>query len=293
MEYILFDLEWNQPSDESAAVREPIYLSGEILQIGAVKLNEAFEPVDELRLYVTPHFYTKLHKQVAALTGIREADLREKGVSFPEAYAKFAAWCGETCVWMTWSTSDLPILLENMLMHGLDVTNLPDYCDVQRIFSREIMRGQTRYSLDTALAILKEKGDSAHDALHDARNTAKVCNHLDLEQYLWEYTGRIYGEVPKGRIYESKGEMLADAELRAFCCPLCGSKVSCEDWVCAGHSTYLGYGLCPEEDEFLVQLTAEFQGSGRHSAKRILFELTDDLWDIYMDKKEAAQGVLP
>ena len=40
------------------------------------------------------------------------------------------------------STSDLPVLLDNLQLHELDVTILPDYCDVQRIFSREIMRSQ-------------------------------------------------------------------------------------------------------------------------------------------------------
>jgi len=41
MEYIVLDLEWNQPYDASMAIKEPVHLSGEIIQIGAVKiLNE-------------------------------------------------------------------------------------------------------------------------------------------------------------------------------------------------------------------------------------------------------------
>ena len=43
MHYIIFDLEWNQPSSASAAVMEPVYLTGEIIEIGAVKLNEDFD----------------------------------------------------------------------------------------------------------------------------------------------------------------------------------------------------------------------------------------------------------
>ena len=103
MNYIIFDLEWNQGPEEEQSV-------GEIVEIGAVKLDDRFETVDELRLYVKPFLYPKLHNRIAALTGIRQQDLQTQGLPFPEAYARFADWCGEECVWMTWSTSDLPVL---------------------------------------------------------------------------------------------------------------------------------------------------------------------------------------
>lgn len=282
MHYIIFDLEWNQGPEEEQGI-------GEIVQIGAVKLDERFETVDELRLYVKPFLYPKLHNRIATLTGIRQQDLQTQGIPFPEVYDRFAHWCGEDCVWMTWSNSDLPILLENLQLHGLDAYDLPDYCDVQRIFSREIMRSNTQYSLDTALAVLKEKGDSAHDALHDARNTAKVCRHLELESYLEEYTGKIFGLTPTETHYATRQEMLEDPVLRTFCCPWCGEEVVCENWVHFGHGSFAAYGLCPEEDEFLAQL---FPARRREAFayNRMVFELTDDLWDIYLDRKETAQG---
>lgn len=292
MHYIIFDLEWNQPADESALVRQPLCLPGEIIQLGAVKLDHSFEPVEELRLYITPRHYPKLHKRIASLTGISDKQLQEKGLPFPDAYARFRDWCGEESVWMTWSTSDLPILLDNLLIYGLDVTNLPDYCDLQRIFSREIMRTDTQYSLDTALAILKEKGDTAHDALHDARNTARICRHLELETYIDEYTGPIFGDPSQEKRYESRQSLLADPELSAFSCPWCGSTVNCEPWIPFGHGIQAAYGICPEEDEFLVHLHPACH-RGEFSAKRMIFALTDDLWDIYLSKKEAAQGIMP
>lgn len=293
MHYIIFDLEWNQCADEASLVRQPICLHGEIVELGAVKLNDRFEIIDEIRLLIRPHFYPKLHRQIAALTGISDKELQTQGIPFPEAYAQFAAWCGEDCVWMTWSTSDLPILLDNLMIHGLDDSDLPEYCDVQRIFSREIMRSDTQFSLDTALAILKEKGDTAHDALHDARNTARVCAHLELETYLGEYTGRIFALPPTGKCYESRRDILSDPDLSAFPCPWCGVAVKCEPWISFGHGASAAYGICPEEDEFLLQLHPACHHRDEYSAKRLVFELTDDLWDIYSDKKEAAQGITP
>ena len=79
MNYVIFDLEWNQPPVETAVVTEPVYLEGEIIELGAVKLNDAFEPVDELRLYITPQYYTKMHRKIASLTGIHDRDLLKIG----------------------------------------------------------------------------------------------------------------------------------------------------------------------------------------------------------------------
>lgn len=287
MNYIVFDLEWNQPADDAATVTDPIHLEGEIIEIGAVKLNDHFQPVDELRLFISPQYYKKMHKQIAALTGIHDRDLVEKGIPFPEAYARFVDWCGKSYAFMTWSMSDMPILIDNMLIYGIDVSDLPECYDIQRIFSREIMRGNTRYSLETALALLKEHGDVAHDALHDARNTAKICDHLDLDQYLDEYTSKVFAEKPSKAIYESKRQILADPSLQQFFCPWCGQPVKCEPWVSSGGNIHLGYGMCPDGDEFLVQLSTIYHQRRTYSTKRIIFEMSDDLWDIYMDKKEA------
>jgi hypothetical protein len=146
---------------------------------------------------------------------------------------------------------------------------------------------------DEDIAILKEKGDTAHDALHDARNTAKVCAHLELEAYLGEYTGRIFALPPTGKRYESRRDMLSDPDLSAFPCPWCGGAVKCEPWISFGHGASAAYGICPEEDEFLLQLHPACHHRDEYSAKRLVFELTDDLWDIYSDKKEAAQGTTP
>lgn len=285
MNYIIFDLEWNQPPEENAVIRDPVYLSGEIVQIGAVKLDDSFRTVDELRLYIRPQYYTKMHRRIASLTGIRDKDLQEKGVPFPEAFAQFRQWCGEEFAYMTWSTSDLPMLVDNMLLHRLEQYTLPVCYDIQRIFGREIMRSTQRYSLDHALEILNERGDAAHDALHDARNTAKVCGHLDLEDYLEEYGSRVFCEEQSQKMYTSFREVLEDGELSRFTCPWCGEEVICESWLPFYFGSYIAMGSCCEGDEFIVQLIPEKDGSGNYCAKRLFFEMSDDFWEIWQDKK--------
>lgn len=268
-----------------------MYLTGEIVEIGAVKLDENFCPMDEIRIFIKPQYYSKMHKEITALTGIRDQDLEDHGVSFPDGYKQFIEWCGDEYAFMTWSMNDMPMLIDNMLLHGIDISDLPECYDVQRIFSREIMRGETRYSLETALTLLKEKGDSAHDALHDARNTAKICDHLALDQYIAEYTSKVFAEKPSGKKYENRRQLLKDPSLLEFFCPWCGKTVKCDRWISLSGCTHLAYGVCPDGDEFLIQLSIVRHERHLHSAKRIIFEMSDDLWDTYMDKKEAILGV--
>lgn len=287
MHYIVFDLEWNQPPDENAIVTDPVRLEGEIIEIGAVKLDENFTPIDELRLYVTPKYYTKMHKRIAALTGIHDKDLAERGIPFPEAYQKFSDWCGDEYTYMTWSLSDLPVLLDNMYLHGFDIYNIPPCCDIQRIFSREILNSSTRCSLDHALELLSITGDTAHDALHDARNTAKVCDRLDLREYLHEYTFQPFGQPPDPTVYETAKDALDAPALLTFPCPWCGQSVKCEPWISCGNNNFMTYGLCPEEDEFILRMVLQRHNRDRFQVRRMIMELSDDLWDIYMDRKEA------
>lgn len=285
MNYIIFDMEWNQPADLSAMVTEPICLTGEIIEIGAVKLDDDFRLIDELRLYITPKYYTRMHKRIAALTGIRDKDLMTRGIPFPEAYDRFRAFCGEEYRFMTWSMSDVPMLIDNMLLHGIDVSALPVCYDIQRIFGREIMRCNTRFALDSALAIMKESGDTAHDALNDSRNTAKICGHLDLDVYLEEYGAQVFAEQPLPYAYRDHREALEDPRLADLICPWCGDPLEMEPWI-RGERCYMTCGTCPEGEEFLVQLSLTRQPGDTYRVRRLMYEMSDDLWDIYMDRKE-------
>ena len=286
MNYIIFDLEWNQCGSDSEILTDPVCLPGEIIEIGAVKLDDRFQKVDELRLYIKPQYYQKLHRRIVTLTGIRDQVLAERGLPFPQAYEKFRDFCGDEYSFMTWSTSDLPILVDNMLLHGIDVSNLPDTYDLQRIFCREIMRFSRRMSLDDALKVLNEKGDTAHDALNDSRNTALVCNHLDLEEYGGEYVSRAFAELPRKEVFESLKAALADPGLRTYTCPWCGEAVTGEPWLRVEHDEFLSMGQCSEGDEILLTLELTPTAANRYHPRRIFYEMSDDLWEEYNERKE-------
>ena len=72
---IVLDLEWNQPFSMRSMITTPVRLHGEIIQIGAVKLNEQLEIVDTFKVMVKPKYYPYMHRKISRLTQISNADL--------------------------------------------------------------------------------------------------------------------------------------------------------------------------------------------------------------------------
>ena len=61
MQYIVLDMEWNQPWPGSYAAQKvlPVQIHGEIIQIGAVRLLETGKIADEFQVLVRPKYYKK------------------------------------------------------------------------------------------------------------------------------------------------------------------------------------------------------------------------------------------
>ena len=184
--YIVFDMEWNQPLSRGRVYRtEDFALYGEIIQIGAVKLDENLEMVDKFDIIIRPHIYTKMKREIQELTSITDKDL-ESGVSFANAAAKFAAWCGEDSVLLSWGESDIDMLEDNCILHDMDYDWIPEWFDAQLMFDDQITQEDRRFSLDYACYMLNITGTQAHDALHDALATAEVMKHLKVAEWIEE-----------------------------------------------------------------------------------------------------------
>ena len=127
MNYIIFDLEWNNAYS---------YVSkgfmNEIIEIGAVKLNERLEIVDTFKQLVKPKITKKLSGRCKNLTNITNEELKENGISFNDAIANFAQWSrGEGNVFLSWSNSDLYVLAADyqVLLGNVNISFISKYCD--------------------------------------------------------------------------------------------------------------------------------------------------------------------
>ena len=87
MNYIVLDMEWNQPWPGSPSSKKvlPVTIRGEIIQIGAVRVTQEQVVADEFQTMIKPKYYRHLNRRVSKLTGIKESQLRDEGVPFAEA----------------------------------------------------------------------------------------------------------------------------------------------------------------------------------------------------------------
>ncbi|MBQ1825831.1 MAG: exonuclease domain-containing protein [Firmicutes bacterium] len=184
--YIIMDLEFNYPMTRYRSEENGIRLNQEIIEIGAVKLNERLEQTDSFCTFVRPSAYPKMNKDVEELTEIT-TDMIQAGKPFTEAVADFLEWCGEDPVFVTWSDNDIISLEDNMLYHGLEIEDLPRCFDIQLMFDDQMTQEDRDFALSYAMWKMDIKPAPSHDALNDAINTAEVMRHLDMSEGLEEY----------------------------------------------------------------------------------------------------------
>ena len=177
---IVIDLEWNQPLKGRSAVSG---LPDEIIQIGAAKISLDGDVLDTFSQIVKPVFYTKLNKDVSELTLLKDEDLQQ-GLPFAQAMDAFRAWCGEDCVFLSWSAMDAYVLARNCEKFGYGTDWMPPVYDAQLIFDDYEMQEDRSWPLNYALYHFGEKPDGAHNALADVLSTVLVLKHLDLAEAL-------------------------------------------------------------------------------------------------------------
>ena len=109
MHYIVFDLEWNQPYalEPNMIRRSGFPFIGEVIQIGAVKLDESLQIVDQFEVYITPKFLPTMHHSVEKLTHITMEQLRREGVSFRRGCQKFLDFVGPDGILVSWGPDDI------------------------------------------------------------------------------------------------------------------------------------------------------------------------------------------
>ena len=90
MNYIVFDLEWNQSPGGKRWSNSR--LPFEIIEIGAIKLNEEKEIVDSFQRLIKPQVYNWIHDSIHEVIHMNYKDL-QKGTLFPQAITEFLEWC--------------------------------------------------------------------------------------------------------------------------------------------------------------------------------------------------------
>lgn len=166
MYYIVFDMEFNK---------------GEIIQIGAYRLDEDFNILATFNRYIKPSIYEEIEPRITEMTQITTEQLQNEA-SFPEVYKDFVAFTmGTDSVFCTWSMIDLKVLFRNAKHFQVDTNLLPShFINIQPFAS--LYLNQSRKKLlgleAVTMALDITVNDVFHNALHDAYYTTMIFKKI-------------------------------------------------------------------------------------------------------------------
>lgn len=312
MNYVVVDLEWNQAMSSKSSVfnKLPIHLSGEIIEIGAVKLKEDMTPGEEFTIDVKPVYFRRMHYKVKKITGFDKERLAH-GIAFADALEQFRQWCGEDVTFITWGNDDQRIMEQNIIIHDLDWDWIAGWINLQLIYNLQTGGDKNQKSLASAMEHFEiEQTRVAHDALGDAYNTALVASRLDMTEGLRLYpdAARILAtRMPNYKPpadptgpdalshdcfdgFESKAAAFADSKLTQLACPCCGAETKGQKWVNQGDQRYMNIYTCQEHGAYLVR--AKFRKCKEDNtwlANKLVYEADEAMLDFYKAKATQAR----
>ncbi len=179
--FTILDLEFNQAfSTNNCEETVNPKCRFEIIQIGAVKVNNDYEIVDEFDILIKPTIYPNIHPVVEKITGFTDADFRYTPY-FPEAYKKFRRFLGNDTLLGTWGYCDIKALFRNLTYYNIvDEPLIIEYVDIQKIATQYLKysRGGVIGLKNAVEAFEIEKDRYFHHAQDDAYYTAKILKEI-------------------------------------------------------------------------------------------------------------------
>ncbi|XOQ43921.1 MAG: DNA polymerase III PolC-type [Clostridium sp.] len=228
MVFVILDLEWN-----GAYSKRLKGFMNEIIECGAVKVDEKFHILDTFEMLIRPQVGKKISGKISSLTSITNEDLAG-GPQFLQVVSRFRRWAGDAVV-MTWGTSDILTLIENYryfcgsrrIPFLKKYVNLQEYCERCLLYDRTKQMGLT-----TAAELLQidESDLDHHRALDDSmlsmRCLQKLYDPEKLKSFLQDAeTEEFYDrmEFRTVTVCDLNHPQIQPSHL-AFCCDLCGRR---------------------------------------------------------------------
>ena len=230
MNFVILDLEW----DSAYFVKEHRFIN-QIIQIGAVKLDDNLEIVDSFQRIVKSSISKRLTTRFVELTGITK-EMMQDGISLYDAIKEFNAWVGDEKIILTWSNSDLFVIYENTrcLLDNAIQFDISSYVDLQKYVQNFLAsKGHeivSQISLANASQMLSVSYDDLdlHTARDDSYLAAKLLkityNKESFDTYIKDASTK---EFYKRLTYKPHHlTSIKDSEIKKddllFSCDVCG-----------------------------------------------------------------------
>lgn len=175
--FVILDLEWNTAYNP----RTKSHLN-EIIEFGAVKLDENYQEIGSFSMLVKPQVGKTLTSLIEELTHISNEDLEDADV-FPQVFSRFSRFAGG-CILMAWGNMDILTLLANCqyFLKSERLSFARQYVDLQKFCERcfHFEENAKQIGLSTAAQELEIKFDeqTLHRALADSRLEAACFRRL-------------------------------------------------------------------------------------------------------------------
>ena len=178
----MIDLEMNPVNKTFKDVRR--YMTDEIIEIGAVKLDDNYKQVSEFQCYVRPQ-YGEITKHITKLTGITAETVADKPL-FAEAFQNFMDWIGSWDMTLySWSNSDINQLRDEcrFKIPKYEISKLErQWRDLQKAFDERIGLHSSLALKHAIGAMNRDFEGTQHTALADAANTAAILALLQDDE---------------------------------------------------------------------------------------------------------------
>lgn len=169
---VIFDLEatcWHE--SENIDRNE-----SEIIEIGAVKVNNDFDVIDSFQTFIRPVEHPKLSKYCTDLTSIRQEDVDSAQV-LQDAMLRFERWSGENPLFMSWGDYDRNQVTkecERKHYKGQIVKLVQNHKNIKWIISRQ--ENVSHLGLGKAMKRFHMTFEGTHHrGIDDVRNIARVA----------------------------------------------------------------------------------------------------------------------
>lgn len=245
MKYIIMDLEWNGSNTDSGYFNE-------IIEIGAVALDNSMAILGEFQSFVKPNVTKKLRGRIQELTHISNDDLKSAS-SFVSAYNRLKEWIGseDNCM-LAWGNADIMVLYENLKHYDMldDIYVIKNYCDAQLMCQKAAdipLTKQVGLSAFAEIAGVDIGDDLLHRAINDSRLTAKCVAKMFKPEIYAEFAKKadnVFYERMNFKSYciqDLNDEMIKPSEFMTKC-PECDRYMKrISSYTCRNKKHYASY----------------------------------------------------
>lgn len=207
---IVLDLEFCKVDDEHTEMQKLSYF--EVIQFGAVKLDENNEIIGRYESFVKPR-YSHIDEKVSNLTHITDEKV-SNAPDYLDIINGFLDWAGDTSVVLSWSNEDLKVLKNESKQKGFSDLRLDkmfaNWIDLQKCFGDEIGVNQQIALSSAVRGIGREFEGVQHSDINDAQNTAFIFQELQADNFKEKHKGLIDLFKPYECLTFSLGSMFSE-----------------------------------------------------------------------------------